>query len=68
MLLQRVSNAGVLLQLDGVKLLLDGFCSAVGPYLATPVSIRDQLLADPADVLAFTHEHEDHFHAALATQ
>ena len=68
MLLQRVSNAGVLLQLDGVKLLLDGFCSAVGPYLATPVSIRDQLLADPADVLAFTHVHEDHFHAALAAQ
>lgn len=68
MLLQRVSNAGVLLQLDGVKLLLDGFCSAVGPYLATPATIRDRLLADPPDALAFTHGHEDHFHAPLAEQ
>lgn len=68
MLLQRVSNAGVLLQLDGVKLLLDGFCSAVGPYLATPAAIRDRLLADPPDMLAFTHEHEDHFHGALTEQ
>ena len=68
MLLQRVSNAGVLLQLDGAKLLLDGFCSAVGPYLATPAAIRDCLLADPPDMLAFTHEHEDHFHGALTEQ
>lgn len=68
MLLQRVSNAGVLLQLDGVKLLLDGFCSTVGPYLATPATIRDRLLADPPDALAFTHGHEDHFHAPLAEQ
>ena len=68
MLLQRVSNAGVLLQLDGAKLLLDGFCSAVGPYLATPATIRDRLLADPPDALAFTHGHEDHFNAALTEQ
>ena len=68
MQIQRVSNAGVLLQLDGVKLLLDGFCQAVGPYLATPALVCDRLLAEPADLAAFTHEHADHFHAALVSQ
>lgn len=68
MLLRRVSNAGVLLQLDGVKLLLDGFCSTVGPYLATPASIGQSLLADPPDLVAFTHDHPDHCDHALAEQ
>ena len=60
MLLSRVSNAGVLLSLDGVKILLDGFCTGVGPYMATPAAIRESLLADPPDMLAFTHDHPDH--------
>ena len=60
MLLSRVSNAGVLLNLDGVKLLLDGFCRQEGPYMATPAAIRESLLADPPDMLAFTHDHPDH--------
>ena len=68
MLIQRVSNAGVLLQLDGIKLLLDGFCRGYGPFLATPEQICDRLLTEPPDLLAFTHEHEDHFHAALASE
>ena len=68
MLIQRTANAGVLLQLDNAKILLDGFCKADGPYLATPDHIRDALMADPPDILAFTHEHDDHFHGALAEQ
>lgn len=68
MLIQRVSNAGVLLQLDGVKLLLDGFCKSVGPYVETPAHIRTALMAAPADVVAFTHGHDDHFHETLAAQ
>ena len=68
MRISRVSNAGVLLELDGVKLLLDGFCAGHGPYLATPAPIRDSLLADPPDVLAFTHGHKDHFDAPIAEQ
>ena len=68
MRISRVSNAGVLLELDGVKLLLDGFCAGHGPYLATPAPIRDRLLADPPDMLAFTHGHEDHFDAHMAEQ
>ena len=66
MRISRVSNAGVLLELDGVKLLLDGFCTGHGPYLATPAHIRESLQADPPDMLAFTHEHEDHFDAQMA--
>jgi len=68
MRISRVSNAGVLLELDGVKILLDGFAKSEGPYLATPAPIRDSLLADPPDMLAFTHEHEDHFDALAAEQ
>ena len=68
MLISRVSNAGVLLQMDGVKLLLDGFCTSVGPYLGIPPHIRESLMADPPDMLAFTHGHEDHFNAPMAEQ
>ena len=66
MRISRVSNAGVLLELDGVKLLLDGFCTGIGPYMATPAAMRDRLLADPPDMLAFTHEHPDHYDAQMA--
>ena len=68
MLLSRVSNAGVLLELDGVKLLLDGLCTAEGPYLATPAPIRESLMADPPDMLAFTHDHPDHFDGETVEQ
>ena len=66
--IQRTANAGVLLKMDGIKLLLDGFCGAVGPYMATPDLIGKSLLADPPDLLAFTHFHEDHFDAALVSR
>ena len=68
MRISRVSNAGVLLDLDGIRILLDGFCTGHGPYLATPAPIRESLLADPPDMLAFTHGHEDHFDALAAEQ
>ena len=66
MRISRVSNAGVLLELDGMRILLDGFCGCVGPYMATPASMRESLMTNPPDMLAFTHEHEDHFDAQLA--
>ena len=68
MILSRVSNAGVLLELDGTKILLDGFCGTVEPYMATPAHIRERLLADPADMLAFTHDHPDHFDGETVNQ
>ena len=68
MRISRVSNAGVLLELDGVKILLDGFCTGHGSYLATPADLRERLFLDPPDMLAFTHEHPDHFDAQMAEQ
>lgn len=68
MKLQRVSCTGVLLELDGVRLLLDGLCDGVGHYFGTPEHLAEALLADPPQVLAFTHVHEDHYSAPLAEQ
>lgn len=65
MLCRRTANAGVLLELDGVRLLLDGVCGEVKPYLSTPEKERTALLESPADVIAFTHGHPDHCDASF---
>lgn len=57
----RTANAGVLLKLDGVSILLDGVCQEVYPYLATPEAVKKQLSSCWPDVLAFTHSHKDHY-------
>ena len=59
--IRRTANAGVLLTLDDVKILLDGVCREVLSYPATPPVIKQELIACPPDVVLFTHEHEDHF-------
>ena len=61
--IRRTANAGVLLKLDDVSILLDGVCGAVAPYLATPDTLREALTACPPDAIAFTHDHADHFDA-----
>ncbi len=63
--IQRTANAGVLLRLDGVSILLDGLCDRVEGYLPTPAHMVQQLLTSPPDLLAFTHNHPDHCSAAL---
>ena len=63
--IQRTANAGVLLKMDGVSVLLDGLCDAVGEYLPTTKDLAKQLLDNPPDVLAFTHVHKDHCSEAL---
>ena len=63
--IQRTANAGVLLKLDGVSLLLDGLCDGVLEYLPTPYEIAEALLVDPPDALVFTHNHPDHCSHAL---
>lgn len=63
--IQRTANAGVLLKMDGVSILLDGLCDGIDVYLPTPPVIADSLLADAPDVLAFTHNHPDHYSEAL---
>ncbi len=57
----RTANAGVLLKLDGVTVLLDGVCQPSGPYLGTPEELRRSLYDCPPDLIAFTHGHKDHF-------
>ena len=63
--IQRTANAGVLLKMDGVSILLDGLCDRVEGYLPTPAHIARQLLDVPPDLLAFTHNHPDHCSIAL---
>ena len=63
--IQRTGNAGVLLKMDGVSILLDGLCDGVAGYLPTPPLIAQKLFADPPDILAFTHYHADHCSEAL---
>lgn len=61
MQIRRTANAGVLLEMDGVSILLDGVCAEAKPYLVTPDAVRQQLLRQPPDAVAFTHTHADHY-------
>lgn len=65
MQVRRTANAGVLLTLDGVKILLDGVCGEVKPYLPTPESEKTALLQAAPDCVAFTHGHPDHCDASF---
>ena len=58
--IRRTANAGVLLTLDGVTILMDGVCREVKPYPVTPPEERDALSKCWPDVVAFTHSHPDH--------
>lgn len=61
MKIQRTANAGVLLEMDGIRLLLDGVCMPLDPYEGTPRSIKDELCMQFPDVVMFTHYHDDHY-------
>jgi L-ascorbate metabolism protein UlaG (beta-lactamase superfamily) len=65
--IKRTANAGVLLRLDGKRILMDGVCREVKPYLATPPHVRRELLDNPPDALLFTHNHADHYDAAFVS-
>lgn len=66
--IQRTANAGVLLKMDGVSILLDGLADRVEGYLPTPAQMAEGLLENPPDILAFTHDHPDHCSHALLSQ
>ena len=66
--IQRTANAGVLLKMDGVSILLDGLADRVEGYLPTPAPIANCLLDYPPDILVFTHYHPDHCSEALLLQ
>lgn len=59
--IRRTANAGILLTLDGVSILLDGVCREEYPYPATPPEERFDLSRCYPDVIAFTHAHNDHY-------
>lgn len=63
--IQRTCNAGVLLKMDGVSILLDGLCEGLDGYLPTPEHLVESLLDTPPDLLIFTHNHPDHCSSAL---
>ena len=63
---RRTANAGGLLKLDGITILLDGVCRQVGSYLATPPEEKELLSERWPDVLAFTHCHKDHYDPGFA--
>ena len=58
---KRTSNAGGLLLLDRIRILIDGVANEFSPYQGTPEEIRRSLEKDIPDVIAFTHLHEDHY-------
>ena len=66
--IKRTANAGVLLKLDGVTILMDGVCREVNPYPATPPEVKAELMADMPDVVAFTHAHKDHYDPVFAAE
>lgn len=56
---QYVSNAGIILNIDGRRVGIDCLCKDSSRlYQETPTEIREEL---KFDILIFTHEHEDHF-------
>lgn len=68
MQIRRTANAGVLLEMDGVTILLDGICAESKPYLATPDVVRQQLLEQLPDAVAFTHTHADHYDGLFVSE
>ena len=66
MQLRRTANAGILLKLDDAEILLDGVCREVKPYPATPPQIKAELSAKWPDLIAFTHNHKDHYDPVYA--
>jgi len=68
MKITRTANAGILLELDGVTILMDGVCREVKPYPVTPPRERERLMQHWPDIVAFTHAHKDHYDPDYAAQ
>ena len=66
--IRRTANAGVLLKLDGVTILLDGVCREIKPYPATPPEELASICACSPDVVCYTHAHKDHYDPTFAAK
>lgn len=66
-----VCNAGILINIDDKKILIDGLCNSKVPmYKSTPAEISEKLINgvspfDNIDIILVTHNHSDHFDANL---
>ncbi len=66
-----VSNAGILLNINNKKILVDGLCvSRISIYKSTPTEICNKIIEgfppfDNIDNMLITHKHSDHFNANL---
>ena len=64
-----VSNAGVMLQCNNNKILIDGLCNSMLPIYKNPSNeVKEFMISgvnpfDNIDALLFTHNHTDHFDA-----
>ena len=68
MKIKRTANAGVLLEIDGISILIDGVCKELNPYLGTPDDIKKALSAKFPDVMLVTHYHSDHYDEEFSSQ
>ena len=66
MKIRRTANAGILLEADGLSILIDGVSGRVEPYMETPPEIKEELIRNFPDVVLFTHEHPDHYDGDFA--
>jgi len=64
--IRRTANAGILLEADGLSILIDGVSGRVEPYMETPPEIKEELIRNFPDVVLFTHEHPDHYDGDFA--
>lgn len=60
------ANAGVLIEIDGLRILLDGVCEATEYYFGTPDDIKGELSKNLPDAVGFTHQHSDHYDESYA--
>ena len=65
---KRTANAGGLLTLDGITILIDGICDELSPYMGTPSEIKDELLNNIPDAVLYTHKHKDHYNSNYITK
>lgn len=61
MKITRCANAGIILEIDNISILLDGVCQKLDPYYETPQCVKDDILKNIPDLVAFTHKHPDHY-------
>ena len=66
--IRRTANAGVLLKLDGISILMDGVCREVKPYPATPPEERARICESYPDMVCYTHAHKDHYDPSFAAR